>query len=208
MTQRMHLLVPGLILGWGMVFGADGDPLLSPDTSPSDLNPSITHTVDRSAPAGNVRIVKNDVPPIGLGDLLGADQRKVLAPGAWWVRWEDYRTMIVIDAGGGLVRSAWVATYDVTTGVLAVAYRAQAHLSQDGVLHVVGKNAVISGPQAWQWSPDSFDIGADNQVSIVDDQHGETGNHGEVERVIDGRKDAATYRVFLRLAMTLVGGTS
>ncbi len=189
----------GLLCLAGLMVAADGDPLLAPEQEPlrRDL------PVQRRLPVPP----RERGPSVDINHLLGPE-RQVLAPGAWWIRWEDYRTVVVLDVGGGQIRPAWVATYDVASGALVVAYRAQACLDPDGTLRIDARQAVISGPQAWQWSPDSFLIGGDRQVITFDDNPGHANNHGEVERMIDGRKDTEKYRTILRMVIALVGGTS
>lgn len=194
MSARIPVL--GLLVVAGLLVAADGDPLLVPDREPP-----------RPPRQGPVPLRQEAAKPIDIAGILGPE-RRVLAPGAWWIRWTDYRTVVVVDAGNGQVRPAWVATYDVTTGALVVAYRAQARLDQDGTLRIDSRQAVIGGPQAWQWSPDSFLIGLDRQVTTFDDNPGHAANHGEVERMIDGRKDAEDYRALSRAIIALVGGTS
>jgi hypothetical protein len=198
-----RIAVLGLILCAGLLLAADGDPLLVPDREPPRRDPA----PGEAPPRRHLPVQREPPAIVDLGRLLG-HERQVLAPGAWWIRWDDYRTVIVVDAGGGQLRPAWVATYDVASGALVVAYRAQARIDPDGTLRVDGRQAVITGPQAWQWSPDSFLIGTDRQVTTFDDNPAHPGQHGEVERMIDGRKDAEQYRTLLRTVIALVGGTS
>lgn len=179
---------------------ADADPLLEP----VPLRPAVDVPRRRPQPETPRR---DPQAPSDLARLLGGEQ-PALAPGAWWIRWDEYRTLVVVDKGGGQVRPAWVATYDAVNGVLVVAYRAQARLDAEGSLRIEGRSAVVNGPQAWQWSPDSFLIGNDRQVTTFDENVGHPGNHGEVERMIDGRKDAEAYRLLLRTVIILVGGTA
>ena len=76
--------------------------------------------------------------------------------------WDGYRTVVVVGEGVGLMRPAWVATYETPylTGTaanlvlpvlalwgysqpLAVAYRAQAFLDAQGRLHIDPRKAEI-----------------------------------------------------------------
>jgi hypothetical protein len=199
MCRRWSMLV--LLLVAGMARAVDADPVLEPGPIvPAPPAPP-------RQPLHQDRAPRPAAPPSDLARLL-ADQGPVLAPGAWWIRWDEYRSLIVVDAGGGKTRPAWVATFDAVKGQLVVAYRAQASIDADGTLRISARNAVISGLQAWQWSPDSFLIGSDRQVTSFDDNPGHPANHGEVERMVDARKDADAYRLLQRQAQTLVGGAS
>ncbi len=143
--------------------------------------------------------------------------------------WEQYRSVVVVGDGVGQMRPAWVATYEKPVvpalslgfigpivgmfgyrGVgeaesekLAVAYRAQAFLDADGHLHLDARLAVISGPQANRWSPDSFMFTLPDLVETVDDNH--SANAGKIIRVVDPLVDAATYRTLLNQVQVVVG---
>lgn len=190
--------VLGLALVAGLLQAADGDPLLVPEREPPRHDPPHRH---QPLPPRETPV------QIDVTRLLGPE-RRVLVPGAWWIRWGDYRTVVVVDIGGGQTRPAWIATYDVASGMLVVAYRAQARLEADGTLRIDGRQAMVNGPQAVLWSPDSFLIGTDRQVTTFDDSATHAAGHGEVERMIDGRKNAEDYRILLRAIIAQVGGTS
>ena len=142
-------------------------------------------------------------------------------PAAWIVRWDRYRTLIVIDASAGRVKSAWVATMAmaaeriptpdggqvmVQKNQVIVAYRATSYRDKDGVLHVDSRHAFKSGPMAENWSPDSFSIGPDRMVSAQDDSPSHPPNAGEVEREVDAAAEPAEYRRLLFTAQGLVQG--
>ena len=142
-------------------------------------------------------------------------------PAAWIVRWDRYRTLIVIDASAGRVKSAWVATMTMVAeriptpggeevvlgkGQVVVAYRAITFRDKDGALHVDSRHAFKSGPMAENWSPDSFTIGTDRMVAAQDDSPEHPPNVGEVEREVDAATDPAEYRRLLFTAQGLVQG--
>jgi hypothetical protein len=127
----------------------------------------------------------------------------------------------------GTLRPAWVATYEISpqeildtppirviVGLfgyqpelpppprLVVAYRAQAFLDAAGDLHIDARQAVIAGPQADAWSPDSFVIRADGTLATEDDNG--NGNAGIIERRISPPDDG--YRRLLTDAQVAVGG--
>ncbi|MBA3938303.1 MAG: hypothetical protein H0X38_12635 [Planctomycetes bacterium] len=130
--------------------------------------------------------------------------------GAWWVRWDDYRTLIVVEESAGLLRPAWVVTLVAVNGQggaqgqVAVAYRAQAYRDKDGTLHVDAHHAVMTGTMAPRWSPDSFALGADKQVATHDDDPSHDSNAGVVEKEIPGGEHAEEYRTLLRGAQSII----
>ena len=142
--------------------------------------------------------------------------------------WETYRSVVVIGEGVGQMRPAWVVTYEAPvvlpgmsmltpvlglfgyhsdgaaeTEKLVVAYRAQAYLDATGRVHLDARQAVISGPQADQWSPDSFIFTLPNKVETVDDNN--SSNAGHIERIVEPAKDAALYQSLLTKAQVTVG---
>jgi hypothetical protein len=162
--------------------------------------------------------------PAQVAPVVPAAQAK---PMAIEFTWDDYTSVVVIGDGIGQFRPAWVATYEqpVLTGSmfgifqpvvglfgygettsappLAVAYRAQAWLDAQGRLHIDAKSAVIAGPQADQWSPDSFIFTFPERVETVDDNASE--NHGKIDRVVDAVSQAAAYQELLTRVQVLVG---
>lgn len=163
---------------------------------------------------------------------VAADADKPAAPAkpvAIEFSWEHYRSLVVVGEGVGQIRPAWVATYEAPTptipglnllnpilGIfgyhvdvappneaLAVAYRAQAYLDATGRLHLDARQAVISGPQADQWSPDSFIFTLPDKVETVDDN--QSANAGVIDRVIDPLKDPAAYGSALGKVQVVVG---
>lgn len=141
--------------------------------------------------------------------------------------WEDYRSLVVVGDGVGQIRPAWVVTYEKPllpdaggtilgpvfglfgyhdekpVEKLVVAYRAQAWLDAQGRMHIDAKSAVISGPQADDWSPDSFVFTFPDRVETVDDQ--DRSNRGTIDRLIDPVKDAAAYQLLMTKAQVSVG---
>jgi hypothetical protein len=119
--------------------------------------------------------------------------------------WDHYRSVAVVGDGIGPRRPAWIGTWDTTPvtydppgplrvllglfgydhapaeAPLAVAYRAIAFRDGRGRLHLVAKGSALAGPQADQWSPDSFLIDGDHVVTIDDNANG---NHGTVTETI------------------------
>ena len=141
--------------------------------------------------------------------------------------WEDYRSLVVVGDGVGQIRPAWVVTYekpilpDASGTVLGpvlglfgyhdekqaeklvVAYRAQAWLDAQGRMHIDAKSAVITGPQANDWSPDSFIFTFPDRVETVDDE--DRSNRGAIDRLVDPVKDAAAYQLLMTKAQVSVG---
>jgi hypothetical protein len=101
---------------------------------------------------------------------------------AYRLHWDNYESLLVVGEGTGSVRPAWVVTYD-NAGTVAVAYRGKAYLDKQGNLHVDARQALLSGPQAHNWSADSFALTQDKQVYTLDDS--ERGNSGTVTERID-----------------------
>ncbi len=130
--------------------------------------------------------------------------------GAWWVRWDDYRTLIVVEESSGLLRPAWIVTLVAVNGQggaqgqVAVAYRAQAYRDKEGTLHVDAHHAVMTGTMAARWSPDSFALGIDKQVATHDDDPTHDSNAGVVEKEIPGGEHAEEYRTLLRGAQSII----
>ena len=159
-------------------------------------------------------------PPPGSPSPLSATPFAPARPAAWIVRWDHYRTLIVIDASAGRVKPAWVATMTtvaeriptpdgdvaLSKGQVLVAYRATAFRDKDGALHIDSRHAFKSGPMADNWVPDSFAIGTDRMVVAQDDNPNHPPNAGEVEREVDAATDPAEYRRLLFTAQGLVQG--
>ncbi len=71
---------------------------------------------------------------------------------------------------GEIVRQAEVKTYD-ENGQLLVQYNARTFKDEAGNIHVDGQGAQVKGPQRRSWSPDSFQITAQGEVSVSDDHY-------------------------------------
>jgi hypothetical protein len=79
-----------------------------------------------------------------------------------------YDTTITIAPGDDLRRPASVVTTDRNGTVLAQ-YQGTAFVDADGNTQIDGRRATITGAQAHYWSPDSFKITPDAQVTTIDD---------------------------------------
>lgn len=141
--------------------------------------------------------------------------------------WEEYHSLVVVGDGVGLIRPAWVATYEqpvMPSGVsqllapvfgmfgyrddpapekLAVAYRAQAWMDAQGRMHIDARSAVLAGPQAENWSPDSFIFTLPATVETVDDE--DRANRGTVTRVVDPLQAPDLFRELQTKAQVVVG---
>ncbi len=92
-------------------------------------------------------------------------------PGTYHIAWDDgYETVAVIAAAVGARNPVSVTTKE-KDGKAVVTYAATAFLDAQGTLHIDGRGAPLTGPQAAAYSPDSFAIRADGTVVIRDD-HG------------------------------------
>ena len=142
--------------------------------------------------------------------------------------WDTYRTLLVVGDGVGTTRPAWVVTYEnppmtvlnapgigTLIGLFGyefgrrepqqvVAYRAQAFADDAGIIHLDARKAVIAGPQAQAWSPDSFAIHPDASVTSEDDNG--NGHAGKVESRVLQTVDPVRYREFLTEARIAAGG--
>lgn len=124
---------------------------------------------------------------------------------AWRFDWDDYQTLVVVSPTGGKARrsTAWVVTYD-GEGKVAVAYRAIAFRDAAGLVHIDARRAIVSGPMASDWSPDSFAFSPDGTVYAIDDYH--RANTGKITEHI--RADAPGYRQVLAVAVATVRESS
>jgi len=116
--------------------------------------------------------------------------------------WDRYRTVLVVGAGRGRTRPAWVATFAAKSGRLAVAYRAVAFRDAQGLLHLDARRAIITGPMAREWSPDSFAIIPPAGIATIDDQN--RGNQGTLSRTIEPSTDSAEYQRLLGVVQAAV----
>ncbi len=115
------------------------------------------------------------------------------------VAWNNYHTLIVIAPGQGVLRPGFVLTYQ-EGGDLQVAYRAAIYRDRHGVLHADARGAMIVGPSAASWSPDSFAIFASGLVVTLDD-HGSSERGMVTRSVALGEKD---YQPMLLSAESIV----
>jgi hypothetical protein len=158
-------------------------------------------------------------------DGEGVDPPEIAAPhapaqpSAIIVRWDNYRTLIVIDASAGLIKSCWIVTLAtapqqvpavpggtiVARNQVVVFYRGQAYFDKDKILHIDARRARIGGALAQGWSPDSFSITPDKKVTTTDDR-GNPSNSGDVEKIVPADTQAAEYRKLMFTAQTIVEG--
>jgi hypothetical protein len=120
--------------------------------------------------------------------------------GAYRIKWEDYQTLVVVGEGAGTIRPAWIVTFDANQSV-AVAYRGKAYRDRNGNLHVDARQALLSGPQAHSWSPDSFAVTPDQKVYTLDDA--DRGNAGTVVEKVEP-KEASLFDRLLDIAQAIV----
>jgi hypothetical protein len=144
-------------------------------------------------------------------------------PSAYLIKWDKYRTLVVVDTSAGLLRPAWIVTFatapeeietrkgkvTIAKDQVVVAYRGQAFHGRDGILHIDCHRALIMGAlDDGGWSPDSFDIGSDLTVSTHDDDPSHAGNNGEVEKVLLPSQQGEEYRRLLLMAQSIIEGNS
>lgn len=141
-------------------------------------------------------------------------------PAALILRWDRYRTLVVIDTSAGLLKPCWIVTLStmpeqiptargpvtLARGQVVVAYRGQAYHDKDGILHIDARRARLSGIMADNWSPDSFAITPAREVSSRDDDPSHPSNAGEVEKEVSAETQREEYRRLMFTAQTLVEG--
>ncbi|HEX3131945.1 MAG TPA: hypothetical protein VHX44_00010 [Planctomycetota bacterium] len=141
-------------------------------------------------------------------------------PSALILRWDRYRTLVVIDTSAGLLKPCWIVTLStmpkqiptprgpvtLARGQVVVAYRGQAYHDKDGVLHIDARRARLGGIMASNWSPDSFAITPAKEVSSHDDDPTHPSNSGEVEKEVSAETQRVEYRRLLFTALMLVEG--
>jgi hypothetical protein len=141
-------------------------------------------------------------------------------PGAMILRWDRYRTLVVIDTSAGLLKPCWIVTLTtmpeqiptlrgpitLARGQVVVAYRGQAYHDKDGILHIDARRARLSGVMANGWSPDSFAITPAKEVSSRDDDPTHPSNSGEVEKEVSADTQREEYRRLMFTAQSLVEG--
>jgi hypothetical protein len=129
------------------------------------------------------------------------------APVAFTVSWGNQQkchSLVVVGKPVGLLRPAYVVTFMDDTGRMAVAYQALAFRDAKGVLHIDARHAIVDGPQARQWSPDSMAIFATGEVHTRDDSN--PAEVGVVTSVAcpNQAAQAGRYRHMLDLALAMV----
>lgn len=141
-------------------------------------------------------------------------------PGAMILRWDRYRTLVVIDHSAGLMKPCWIVTLStmpeqiptarglvtLARGQVVVAYRGQAYFDKDNILHIDARRAKLAGVMAGDWSPDSFAITPAKEVSSRDDNPTHPSNAGEVEKEVSAETQREEYRRLMFTAMAIVEG--
>jgi hypothetical protein len=171
------------------------------------------------APAFSAHVVVDHPPPQALpngwsapppadGVVSPGRETPSTAPieGAMIMSWGgDYRTLLVIGPGSGLLRPAWVLTYQDATDTLQVAYRATAFRDQHGIIHFDGREALMVGPMADanQWSPDSMAVFGNGTVQTQDDDPSHPRETGVITKAIPANDPA--YKPMLIMAQVIVG---
>lgn len=118
--------------------------------------------------------------------------------------WDDnYRTLVVVGEGAGMVKPAWVATFEREPVRFIVGYRATAFRDARGRLHVDARRSTDVGPMAKDWSPDSFAFGDKLLWAMDDANRGQSTSMGTVKTA---EADAPGWRAALLRAQALVEG--
>lgn len=117
--------------------------------------------------------------------------------------WDEYRTLVVVGEGAGIVKPAWVATYERDPRRFIVGYRATAYRDARGRLHINARRATDVGPMAKDWSPDSFAFG-DRLLWAVDDEN--RGQSAPMGTLTPAAADRSAWHRALLLAQALVEG--
>ena len=115
--------------------------------------------------------------------------------------WDTYRTVIVVGEGVGLVKPAWVTTFE--NGAFHVGYRATAFRDARGRLHIDARHARDVGPQAENWIPDSFAFG-DKVLWTLDDQG--SGHTADMGTTLAAASDRAAWQAELQKVQALIEG--
>lgn len=145
---------------------------------------------------------------------------------AYVFTWDDYRSVAVIGEGVGTHRPGWVVTWAArplkehlgpveqlpALGAALperwprhlVAYRVLAYRDGRGRVHLDARGALLAGPMAQDWSPDSFMIAPDGRVDTVDDDPTHTTHQGAVE--VDAPLGTPRYQALRQQVELVVGG--
>jgi len=115
--------------------------------------------------------------------------------------WDTYVSLVVVGEGVGLVKPAWVVTWE--NGQLQVGYRANAYRDARGRLHIDAHKSRDVGPNQEAWSPDSFAFG-DKMLWTVDDRG--SGHAAEFKGLVPAAKDRAAWKAELQKAQALIEG--
>lgn len=118
--------------------------------------------------------------------------------------WDEYHTMVVVGEGVGMVKPAWVATFEQTPRRFIVGYRATAYRDARGRLHINAHKSTDVGPRAREWSPDSFAFGDKTLWAMDDEGRGQAAALGSVLRVTPETR--AQWRAVLLQVQGLVEG--
>ena len=154
---------------------------------------------------------------VGAGDLAAGDGEALdrgappvpghdppVAPAAACVLrfdWDTYRTVIVVGVGVGMVKPAWVTTFE--KGLFIVGYRATAFRDVRGRLHIDARRARDVGPNAENWVPDSFAFGH-KLLWTLDDQG--NGHSSDMGTVVQAAAEPAVWLAELQRVQALIEG--
>jgi hypothetical protein len=151
-------------------------------------------------PAGDapVGVDLGDPPSPGLETPVAAADPCVLN-----FDWDEYHTTIVVGDGVGMVRPAWVATYELSPRRFIVGYRATAYRDARGRLHINAHQSTDVGPRSEEWSPDSFAFGSKLLWAMDDRGQGQSASMGTT---VSAASDPTTWHQALLQIQGLVEG--
>ncbi len=146
---------------------------------------------------GEVALLDRGAPPKpGLEIPVSAAEACVLR-----FAWDTYTSVIVVGEGVGMVKPAWVATFE--KGGFIVGYRATAFRDGVGRLHIDARRARDVGPNADNWIPDSFAFGTRLVWTLDDQGHG---NAGEMGEVVTAAANRAAWQADMQRVEALIEG--
>jgi len=117
--------------------------------------------------------------------------------------WDEYRSLVVVGTGVGMLKPAWVATYEQESGKFIVGYRATAFRDARGRLHIDARRSRDVGPNASNWIPDSFAFGS-KTLWTLDDQG--SGHASAMGTLVTAEKDPAGWQAAQLEIQALVEG--
>jgi hypothetical protein len=117
--------------------------------------------------------------------------------------WDEYRTLVVVGTGVGMVKPAWVVTYELDGDKFIVGYRATAFRDARGRLHIDARHSRDVGPNAANWIPDSFAFGSATLWTLDDQGNGHASAMGTL---VTAEKDPAGWQAAHLQIQALVEG--